>query len=292
MANVANKSLAQGWETAPETWQIWCDTGSVPDFKTNYVPRMSEFDDLDEVPEHGEYTYGKFTEAQESYTIATYGKLFAITRQAIINDDLGAITRVPAARGEAAARKVGDVAYAVLTANAAMGDSVALFHATHANFVANGSGAAPGTATITAGVLAMGIQTDLRGLRRLNIRPEYLIAPKALEGGTEIFLQTFQYSDSDTVATDSSLAATRKNIYAGDYFTRVYDARLDDSDAAAWFLAARKGQTVTVFFLDGVQAPYMEQQAGWTVDGTEYKVRIDCAAKALDWVGLYMNDGN
>ena len=253
---------------------------------------MSEFDDLDEVPPHGEYTYGKFTEAQESYSVVTYGKLFAISRQAIINDDLGAITMVPAMHGEAAARKVGDVAYAVLTGNAAMGDGNALFSTAHSNFVANGSGAAPGQATITAAVLAMGTQTDLRGLRYLNIRPVYLIAPKALEGGTEIFLQTFQYSDHSTVATDSSFASTRKNIYAGDYFTRVYDARLDASDAAAWFLAARKGMTVNVYFLDGVQAPYTEQQKGWTVDGTEYKVRIDCGAKAVDWVGLYMNDGN
>jgi hypothetical protein len=292
MANVANKSLAMGWETAPETWSTWCGTGTVSDFKTNYMPRMSESDDLDEIPEHGEYQYGSFTEAQESYTIATYGKLFAISRQAVINDNLGAITTVPAKHGESAARKVGDVAYAVLTANAAMGDSVALFATGHSNYVANGSGAAPGTDTITAGVLAMGTQTDLKGLRYLNIRPEFLLAPKALEGGTEIFLQTFQYSDSDTVATDSSLAATRKNIYAGEYFTRVYDARLDASDAAAWFLAARKGMTVTVFFLDGVQAPYTEQQQGWTVDGTEYKVRIDCGAKAVDWVGLYQNDGN
>jgi hypothetical protein len=292
LANVANKSLYEGWNTANESWQLWCGTGQVPDFKTNYMPRISEFDDLEEIPEHGEYTYGKHTEATESYSIVTYGKLFAVTRQTIINDDLGALTRVPAMHGESASRKVGDVAYAVLTANAAMGDDLALFHATHANLVAHGSGAAPGTATIAAGILAMGTQKDLRGLRRLNIRPTYLIAPRALEGNAEIFFNSGAFSDPDTVATDSAFASTRWNPYAGSYFNRVYDARLDDSDAAAWFLAAEKGKTVTMFFLNGVQSPYTEQRSGWTVDGTEFKVRIDCGAKAVDYKGLYMNDGN
>lgn len=292
LANVANKSLFTGWETAEETWNVWCGTDQVSDFKTHSLPRASEISDLEEVPESGEYRYGKITEAQEQYSIAKYGKLFAITREAIINDDLGALTRIPAMHGEAASRKIADIAYAVLTANAAMGDSLALFHATHGNLVAHGSGAVPGTTTIAAMILAMKMQQDLQGLRRLNIRPEYVIMPAALEGAAEIFFQTIQFSDSDTVATDSSLASTRKNIYAGSYFTRVYEPRLDDSDAAAWFGAARKGKTVVVFFLNGVQTPYLEQRAGWSVDGTEYKVRIEAGAKALDWKGLYMNDGN
>jgi hypothetical protein len=173
-----------------------------------------------------------------------------------------------------------------------MGDGVALFHAGHSNFIDNGSGAAPGQATVSAGVLAMKTQTDLRGLRTLNVKPEYLIAPVALEAATEIFLRTLQYSDHSTVATDSTFASTRENIYAGKYFTRVYEPRLDSDDAAAWYLAARKGMTVTVFFLEGNMAPYTEQQSGWTVDGTEMKVRVDVGAKALDWVGLYFNDGN
>lgn len=292
LENVANKSLFAGWETNNETWQVWAGTDTVSDFKTHTMPRASEMSDLDEIPEHGRYQYGDISDAKESYSIATYGKITAITRQTIINDDLGAITRTLADRGESAARKVGDVVYAVLTANAAMGDGVALFASAHNNLVADGSGAPPGVATLQAGILAMGTQKDLQGLRRLGIRPEYLIAPKALEGSTEVLLTSFQYSDSNTVETDSSLAATRSNPYAGSYFTRVYEPRLDDSDAAAWYLAARRGRTVVAFFLNGQTQPFLDQQIGWTVDGTEYKVRIDAGAKALDWKGLYMNDGN
>jgi hypothetical protein len=294
LAAGANKALLAGWESAEETWRTWCSIGApVPDFKAQSLVRASETSDLDEVPEHGEFLHGKAKDSKETVQVVTYGKLFAITRQAIINDDLGALLSVPAKMGEAAARKVGDLPYAVLTANAAMGDGYALFIASpHANYVASGSGAAPGITTISAGILAMGLQKDRLGKRRLNIRPFFFIAPKTLEGAAEIFFRSGNFSDSNTIATDSSLASTRVNPYGGAYFTRVYDSRLDDHDVAEWFLAAQKGLTVAVFFLNGVQAPYMETRQGWSVDGTEYKVRIDAAAKALDWVGLYCNNGN
>ena len=281
LANVANKALFTGWETAEETWQVWCGTGSVSDFKTHYSPRISEADDLDEIPEHGRYKYGKRTEAQEQYQIATYGKIFAVTRQTIINDDLGALTNIPASHGEAAARKIGDVVYAVLTANAAMGDGIALFHSSHSNL---GTAGAVGTTTIAELIKQMKQQKDLRNLRRLNIRPEFFIGPTSIEGSAEVFFRAEKWDDT---AKD----ATRPNPYAGNYFTRVYEARLDDDSTTAYYLAARKGKTIVVYFLNGVQEPYLETKEGWTVDGVEYKVRIDCGAKAMDWRGLQKNAG-
>jgi phage head maturation protease len=292
LANVANKSLFQGWEGANETWSIWCGTGSVPDFKTVYLPRVSEASDLEEIAEMEEYKYGKRTEAQETFSIATYGKLFAISRQAIINDDLSALTTIPQAHGEAAARKVGDLPYAVLTANAAMGDSVTLFYeTTHANDAGSGYQVHPDVAAIAEGIRAMKAQKDLQGLKRLNIQPKYFIAPIAIEGEAEVFFRSERFTDESTVATDSSLAGTRVNPYAGSYFTRVYDPRLDDDSEDAWYLAGPKGKTVNVYFLNGVQSPYMETKQGWSVDGVEYKVRIDAGAKAVDYRGLYRNEG-
>ena len=48
---------------------------------------------------------------------------------------------------------------------------------------------------------------------------------------------------------------------------------------------------MTVFFLNGNQTPYLESREGFNMDGVEYKVRIDCGAKAVDWRALYKNDG-
>jgi hypothetical protein len=290
LANVANKSLFIGWETAQETWQQWCAVGSVSDFKPNYLPRISETDDLDEIPEGMEYKYGKRLEQQETFAIATYGKLIAITRKAIIDDDLSALTDVPKGHGEAAARKIGDLPYAVLTANAAMGDGNALFCAAHKNYVASGSGAVPGVSSLAAAILAMGTQKDLQGMRRLNIQPRYFIAPRALQGAAEVFFMSDRWSDV-TANTDASFAATRVNPYSGNVYQRVYESRLDDIDESAWYMSAAQGRSVKVFFLDGQQRPYMEIQQGWEVDGVEYKVRIDAGAKAVDWRGLYSNAG-
>ncbi|MBE7413848.1 MAG: hypothetical protein HS130_00915 [Deltaproteobacteria bacterium] len=281
LANVANKSLFEGWETEEETWQIWCGEGSVSDFKTHTSARASETDDLDEIREEDEYKHGSMTEGKEEYKVATYGKLFKLSRQTIINDDLNALVNIPFKHGEAAARKIGDIAYAVLTANSAMGDGVALFHSNHKNL---GTSGVVSETTMAEGELLMGTQKDLNDKRRLNISPAFFIAPRALKGAAEVFFGSNQFAGDNK-------SATRTNPYAGTKYTRVYEARLDDDSATAWYLAARKGKTVTVFFLNGQKAPYLETKQGWNVDGVEYKVRIDAGAKAMDWKGLLKNAG-
>jgi hypothetical protein len=71
----------------------------------------------------------------------------------------------------------------------------------------------------------------------------------------------------------------------------IFDARISGD---AWFLAADPSRfdTIEVSYLDGIALPFLDQQDGWTVDGTEFKVRLDAAAKALAWEGLYKNAGS
>ncbi|MDY0398792.1 MAG: hypothetical protein RBR03_09050 [Desulfuromonas thiophila] len=280
LTNVANKSLFEGYQAAGETWDKWCATGRVSDFKTNTIARIGEMDDLDEIPEDGEYKYGSRADGKEQFSIATYGKLFAISRQTLINDDLGALTDIPRAHGEAWARKVGDIVYAVLEANANMGDGKALFHSDHGNI---GTAAAIGETSIAEAIKLMKLQKDISGKRRLNIQPQFLLAPVALEGAAEIFFSSNQFAAADA-------ATTRNNPYAG-RFTRIYDARLDDIDNNGWYLCGPKGKTITVFFLNGNQGPYLETRQGWNVDGVEYKVRGDAGAKAIDWKAIVRNAG-
>jgi hypothetical protein len=281
LQDVVNKSLFEGYQTASETWQVWCDIGSVSDFKKHKLIKVSELDDLDEITEENEYKYGSISDQQEEYKIATYGKLFKISRQTIINDDLGALTDIPAKHGEAAARKIGDIVYSILTTNPTMGDGVALFHSSHGNI------GTPGTiseTTIAEAIKLMRMQKDMRGKRRLNIVPQYIILPVSLEGKAEIFFNS-------TVFTSDNAGSTRTNPYAGNRFTRVYEPRLDDASETAWFMAGPKGKTIKVFFLNGNQTPYLETRDGWSIDGVEYKVRIDAGAAAVDWKALVKNAG-
>ncbi len=277
---IANKSLLEGFETSEETWQAWVGTGSVNNFQKQTGARPGEMDDLDEIGIDGEYKYGKTGERKEEYQVVTYGKIFRLSRQAIINDNLGALIDIPRMHGESVSRLYGDVVYAVLTANAAMGDGVDLFHATHSNI---GTGGVPSETTIGEIVKLMKLQKDINGKRRLNIRPEFYLAPVTIEGSSEKIFRS-EYLDVTS-------GSQQKNIYFGDYFKRVYEPRLDDDSATRYYFASRKGLTVKLFFLNGVATPYMELKQGWNRDGVEYKVRADAGAKAMDWRGLAKNDG-
>jgi hypothetical protein len=294
LANLATKSMQQGWDDTQETWPIWTGEGSVSDFKTYSENGLSEFDDLEEIPDSGEIKMGSFSEkAPETYKLTSYGKKFKVTRIMIINDDLNALTQMPAKRAEAANRKIGDVVYAVVTGNGNMGDGKAIFDATyHSNDAPSGYKGVPGITALEYAILKMGTQKDIAGKRRLNIPAKFFVAPKALEGKSEIFFRSGNFSDTNTIATDSSLGSTRNNPYAGSYFTRVYEPRLDDDSATAYYIMGPKGKTVKVVFLNGQKGPILEMsQPGFTVEGFEYAVVIDVGAYASDYRGMQRNEG-
>ncbi len=285
LANVANKSLFEGFNSAPETWNLWCDTGNVADLKTNYEVRVSELDDLDRLRENEEYKFSGRSEGQETFRAYKYGKMFGISLETIINDDLNALTDVPRQFGESAARVPGDLAYAVLTSNPDMGDGASLFsNATHSNYASGASAAVISETTLNLHFKKMRLQKGLAENRRLNIVPQYLIAPVSISGSGEIFFTSNQF-------TSGSTASTRTNPYAGNRITRVYEPRLDDDSATAYYLAGPKGKTVRVVFLNGQRTPYLEQREGWNTDGTEFKVRFFCGAYPRDWRALQKNDG-
>ena len=104
LENVANKAMVAGFVEADEGWNRWANVRSVPDFKATSLLNMSLFTDLDEVREGGEYEYGDMSDLKEIIQLATYGKLFGITRQALANDDMSALGMVPGAMGRAVPR--------------------------------------------------------------------------------------------------------------------------------------------------------------------------------------------
>lgn len=288
LADVANKAMLKGYEEADETFQKWTSVGSLPDFKPGKRVDLNTFPALDAVAEGAEYLYGTVGDRGETIQLATYGKLFSITRQAIINDDLDGFTKLPRSMGRAAIRTVGNLVYAVLTGNPNMADGVALFHANHANLP---TGAAISTAAIDAMMAAMRKQTD--GVSTLNIRMAYLLCPVALEG-TALTVANSEY-EVGTLDTTNKLSGKNNTTpnYVRGRFEVISDARLDVASTAVWYGAAspQTFDTIEVAYLDGNQAPTLEQQAGWGVDGVEFKVRLDAGVKALDHRTLAKNAG-
>ena len=285
LANIASKAMMKGYDESEETFQRWTNTGVLTDFKVSGRPNIGMFPALEKVAEGAEYKLGTLTDSGEQIQLATYGRLFSITRQAIINDDLGAFTRIPMLMGRAAIRTVGDLVYAILTSNPNMADGKALFHADHKNLL---SAAAINTASVDAMRVAMATQKDAgSNATALNIRLASLLVPVKLEGAANVV------RDSEFEVGASTRNNTTPNSVRGG-FEVISDARLDAVAGNAsfnWFGAANPAMhdTIEVAYLDGMDRPVLEQQNGWSVDGVEMKVRMDAGVKALDFRTLAKN---
>ena len=252
---------------------------TAPDFRAKQALSPSEAPTLDPVNEHGEFTQGSMAEAKTSYSLKTFGRIFSISRQALINDDLGAFGSMLQKFGVAAAERENAQLVDLLTSNPNMSDGVALFHANHGNLAA--SGAVISVTTLGAARKAMRLQTGLDGTTPIDCTPAYLVVPAALETVAEQFLATL----SPTVATDANPFTGRLEL--------VVDPRLDAKSATAWYLAARPDiiDTIEYSYLDGFPGPVVEVENGWDIDATEIKCRLDFGCGVLDWRGLYKNAG-
>lgn len=91
--NVANKTLRSAYEAAPQTFKPFSRQVTAPDFKTIARIQLGDAPALEKINESGEFKRGTISDGKEQYSLATYGKVVAINRQVIINDDLGAFCR-------------------------------------------------------------------------------------------------------------------------------------------------------------------------------------------------------
>lgn len=280
LASVMNKTLRRQYDNTPRTFTGWARQSTNPDFKTISRTILSGAPSLLQVAPSGEYKRGAVTDGKETYQLATYGRTVAFSRQALINDDLQALQRMPELFGRAAADLESDTVYAILTANAALADGVALFHANHGNTDVAGAIAVP---TLNTGRSKMRAQKGLEG-RLINVAPAFLIVPAAIE-------QTaYQYTSSQFLPAKS---ADVNEFRAGGRtaLEPIVEPRLDAASTSQWYLSADPAQidTVEYCYLEGNEGVYTESRVGFEVDGVEMKVRHDFAAKALDYRGLFRN---
>jgi hypothetical protein len=282
LANVANKTLRMAYDAAPRTFTPFCRQVSASDFKPVNRVQLSDVAALQKTNEKGEFQRIYVSDSKETYSLATWGGIVPLTRQVVINDDLQALTRIPAGLGVAAATLESDTVWAVITGNPNMSDSVALFHATHKNLgTTNGLAA---VANITTGRTLMRKQTGPKGTI-LNLIPKYLIVPAALEG------IAVQLTNPINLAATASSADVPAFVRA---MIPVVEPRLDavaSVGATNWFLSADPSQidTIEYCYLEGQQGVYIETRQGFDVDGVEIKARLDFAAAAIDYRGLQKN---
>ncbi|WP_410374639.1 ClpP-like prohead protease/major capsid protein fusion protein [Enterobacter hormaechei] len=273
LMDVAHKAALMGWDEATESFEQWTRKGTLTDFKTAHRVGLESLASLRKVRAGAEYKYVTIKDRGEPIALATYGELFSIDRQTIINDDLDMLTRIPQAMGLAARATVGDLVWAVLTSNPKMSDGKPLFHADHGNLVS----ADLSIEGLDTARKAMLLQKS--GDRRLNIRPAWMLTPVAIESRANQLIKSASVPGADA---NSGIVNPIQN-----FVTVSSEARLDDSSPTDYYLTAAQGRdTIEVAYLDGIDTPYLEQQQGFTVDGAAFKVRIDAGVAPLDWRGM------
>ncbi|WP_415024539.1 prohead protease/major capsid protein fusion protein [Bradyrhizobium sp.] len=286
LENVLNKTLLAGYATQADTWSRFVGTGSATDFRPLNMYRLGLFGKLDAINENGEYKRKAINDAEkETIQLATVGNIINLSRQAIVNDDMGIFSDLAAKLGRAARLSIEIDVYALLAENAGlgpvMGDGKTMFHADHGNIAT--TPAYPSVASFDAARQQMAVQKDPWGNEFLDLRPDVWLGPLD-KGGAVRVLNGAQY-DPDVTGKFQ-----RPNIVNGMFSDVIDTPRLTGNP---WYVFADKdvAPAIKVLFLDGQEAPVLESREGWNVDGVEWKVRLDYAVGAVDWRPALRNAG-
>lgn len=251
LANVANKFLLSGYMTVETTWRQVTAVRPVNDLKTTTSYRLVANGKFEQVGSDGKLKHGSLSD--ESYTnrARTYGKLFGISREHIINDDLGALTSLPREIGRGAALNFNDIFWTEFMDNSS-------FFTSGRNNYADGAATALSIDALTAAELLFLDQTDPDG-NPLGVQPKLLLVPNALNVKAAQFTRDLEVRD-----TTASTKYTTSNPHAGK-FTPVRSSYLSNTgitgySTKAWYLLADPMDlaVIEVVFLNGVENPTIE----------------------------------
>lgn len=285
LSNVGNKRMRLAYEENPASYKVWARRAQdVLNFKPITTVQMSAAPDLLQVREHGEFQYGKMLDAGETYELLTYGRIVALTRQAMVNDDLRAFDAMLVSFGAASARLENRLVYSQLTGNAPMSDGTPLFHADHKNLATGDLS----ELQLSSLALMRSKMRQQRGLQseELNISPRYLIVPASLEQAA-YQLTSANYVPARAADVNEFRQGGRSSLEP------IVEPLLDGVSSLAWYAAANNSQidTVEYCYLDGADGPVLETQNSFSVDAVSMKCRLDFATKAIDFRGLYKATG-
>jgi HK97 family phage prohead protease len=275
LENVASKRLEMGYESVPQVWRRFMSETTLRDFKLTSIAHLDEAPNLELIGEGAEIKYGTMGDSKEVYQLGTYAKGLSVTRQTIINDDLGAFAKVATSFGRAGAHLENQVALkGQIIDNPTMGDGNNLFDSsTHSNV---GSAGALSETTLSGLEQILADQLDSQG-REMELRGSMLLvgtgnrttgkkllANQSTQGGFNVFGDEYELLVSSLVA-------------AGSYYLIANPNQIENVEYA---------------YLEGARGMQIESEQTFDVLGVKIRAYLDFAAKAINWRSMAYNAGS
>jgi len=282
LSNVANKELLAGFMEEDQTWREVSVTRTVSDFKTVTSYRLLDDMEYEELAPDGEIKHGKLSEETYTRKARTYAKMFSLTREKIIDDDLGAFEDLRVRLGAGAARKFNNTFWARYL------DNSTFFTEARGNFIKGASTALDINGTgLQAGILAFRKLKSPDG-KRVGGTPVILLVPPELQFTAQ---RLYQSTTVNTGGASSNDSVPSDNIHAGKYRPVVVDwlsdAAFTGQSAKAWYLLRSPSilAPVVVSFLDGVQTPTVDMaEADFNTLGVQFRGYHDFGVDFAEWL--------
>jgi hypothetical protein len=283
LGDTAGRSLVQGYGTYNRRWMKFANKFMAKDFRQ--IDRAGlGFTTLTATTRGHDISYAAVGDKREVYTLAKYTAGTAFAFEDFVNDDLNAIGTVPSGFGFIAAQQEDALAFAVLTANAALQDTYNLFDDTnHGNNTTTGT--AISVASWTVARQKMMAQTEKGGNKPLNLAPNVLLCPSSKAH----LARQVAFGAVDPASSGGAL-----NPWLSDITDVIDSAELQAASATVWYAAVgagRPGCSMEVALLEGEELPVVDVEEDFDSYTTKMRVRHCSAAAAIDYRGLQRNAG-
>jgi len=277
LSNVANKAMLAAYEAVNVVSQEFCSETDVNDFKQVTRYRMTGSGVFQKVGPDGELKHAELSE--ESYTnqVETYGRMIALTRQMIINDDLGAFLQIPRAIGRMSALALEEIVFTLLLSNPG-----AFFSNGNANLLTIAS--TLDIETLTQAEQMFLDRVDQHG-KPILVQPAVLLVPTSLKVVAEQLYKDIwlnQVPANNKAKPASNPHAGKFRPVASPYLNLP---SLPGHSATDWYLFADPGDVsaIEIAYLRGKRAPTIESaETNFNTLGVQYRGFFDFGANVQD----------
>lgn len=279
--NALNKRLAAAYALATPIYTKISIRQDFTDFRPHPMVNTGSMPLLEKVNEKGEIKYGTIGEKKETVALVAYGIAVGISRQMVINDDLGAIDRLLTTQGAAVARTEEAVFFAMLLGGSGANGptlnetSRQVFNTTDATLAA--SGAAISVTSLAAARAAIQKHKGING-------EDLALSPKILLCGPDKLTEAEQI-----IAPIQALESGKVNPFSG---LMVVEST-PKITGNAWYLLTDPSVQAQFMhgFLQGDAGPRMRMDEPFGVQGIRYSIERDFGVGAIEWRGGWKNPG-